>query len=32
MQAGLMLVSSVLELLVATVNDLKENVDDTLEK
>jgi hypothetical protein len=32
MQAGLMLVSSVLELLVATVNDLKENIDDTLEK
>lgn len=32
MQAGLMLVSSVLELLVATVNDLKEQADEQLEK
>ena len=31
MQAGLMLVSSVLELLVTTVDDLKKNVDDTID-
>ena len=31
LQAGLMLVSSVLELLVTTVDDLKKNVDDTID-
>ena len=31
MQAGLMLVSSVLELLVTTVDDLKKNIDDTID-